>query len=134
MAFLFINLCEKYLLRNLRLKIPSNKLLDDQIILGQKSYFSLNPYIADNPSLNGYNKIGNKVIHSRLRLILIFHALIEFRKHQALNINVLYFILAKFCIEKAKKYNLLDDIQLVVKGIIRNYKYLKSKNCLNKLF
>jgi len=128
LAFLFINLCENYLMKNLKIQIPKNKINDEQIQKGQASYMLLNPYFVQNPSLKNYSKIRNKILHSRLRLILIFLALIEFRNNQALNINVLYFVLGKNCIEKLKKNNMLEDIQMIVKAIIRNYKYLKNEN------
>lgn len=128
LAFLFIDICENYLLKHLRLKVSRNKLCDEQLSKGQNSYMCLNPYFGQNPSLKCYNKIINKVLHSRLRLILLIFALIEFRNNQALNINVLYFVLAKLCIDKLKKHNLLDDVQLIVKVVIRNWKYLKNEN------
>ena len=128
LAFLYINLCENYLLKNLKIKIPKNKINDEQIQKGQASYLLMNPYFIQNSSLKNYSKLRNKILHSRLRLILIFLALIEFRNNQALNINVLYFVLGKNCIEKLKKNNMLDDIQMIVKAIIRNYKYLKNEN------
>lgn len=129
LGILFINLCENYILKHLRLKIPKNKLCDDEMFSNSTAYMAFNPYFQQNSSLISYDSISNKVLHIRLRLILIFNALIEFRNNQAVNINILYFILAKLCSEKIKKYNLLDDIQLIVKAIIRNYKYLKS-NCI----
>lgn len=128
LAFLYINICENYLLKNLKIKIPKNKISDDQLLKGQASYVLLNPYSLQNPSLKNVSKLRNKILHSRLRLILIFLALIEFRNNQALNINVLYFVLGKNCIDKLKKNNMLDDIQMIVKAIIRNYKYLKNEN------
>lgn len=128
LAFLFINICENYILKNLKLKIPKNKISEEQILKGQASYMLLNPYFIQNSSLKNHSKIRNKILHSRLRLILIFLALIEFRNNQALNINVLYFVLGKNCIEKLKKNNMLEDIQMIVKAIIRNYKYLKNEN------
>lgn len=128
LAFLFINICENYLLKHFRLKVSRNKLDDEQMSKCQSSYLALNPYYQHNMALKCYNKINNKIMHSRLRLILIFFALIEFRNNQALNINVLYFILGKLCIDKLKKHSMLDDVQLIVKAVIRNYKYLKSEN------
>jgi len=128
LAFLFINVCENYLLKNLKIKIPKNKICEEQILKGQASYMLINPYFVQNPSLKNISKIRNKILHSRLRLILIFLALIEFRNNQALNINILYFVLGKNCIEKLKKNNMLEDIQMIVKAIIRNYKYLKNEN------
>jgi len=128
LAFLFINICENYLLKYLRIKITKNKICEEQILKSQASYMLLNPYFVQNPCLKNHSKIRNKVLYSRLRLILIFLALIEFRNNQALNINVLYFVLAKNCIEKLKINNMLEDIQLIVKAIIRNYKYLKNEN------
>ena len=126
LGILFINLCENYVLKLLRLKISKNKLCDGEMFENSTAYLAFNPYFQQNSSLISYDSISNKVLHIRLRLILIFNALIEFRNNQAVNINILYFILAKLCSEKIKKYNLLDDIQLIVKAIIRNYKYLKS--------
>jgi hypothetical protein len=134
LGFLFINLCENYVLKHLKLKIPKNKLTDEELSRNSTAYMALNPYFQQNGSLISYDSIGNKVLHIRLRLILIFNALIEFRNNQAVNINILYFILAKLCSEKIKKCSLLDDIQLIVKAIIRNYKYLKSNKLhLNKV-
>ena len=51
----------------------------------------------------------------------------EFRNNQARNINVLYFILAKLVVNKLKEENALDDLNFIIKVIIRNWKYLKSE-------
>jgi hypothetical protein len=128
LAFMFVNICENYLLKSLKLKIPRSKLCEEQMQKGQISYLAVNPYFIQNPSLKCYNRLVNKMFHSKMRLLIIFISLIEFRNNQGLTINVLHFVLAKLCLEKMKKHNLLDDIQLIVKSIIRNYKYLKSEN------
>ncbi len=128
LAFLFIELSEKYILKQFRFKTLKNKNNEEQMLKNQSSYLIFHPYYIPNISLKCYNKITNYSLFSKLRLILIFNALIEFRNNQALNINVLYFILAKVTISKLKKHNLLDDINLILKVIIRNWKYLKSEN------
>ena len=128
LAFLFIELSEKYILKQFRFKTLKNKNNEEQMLKNQLSFLIFHPYYIPNISLKCYNKITNYSLFSKLRLILIFNALIEFRNNQALNINVLYFILAKVTINKLKKHNLLDDINLILKVIIRNWKYLKSEN------
>jgi hypothetical protein len=129
LAFLFINICENYLLKSLKLRVPrGSKLCEEQMLKGQTSYLAINPFYIQNPSLKCYNRLANKMFHSKMRLLIIFISLIEFRNTQGLTINVLHFVLAKLCLEKMKKHQLLDDIQLIVKSIIRNYKYLKSEN------
>ena len=52
----------------------------------------------------------------------------EFRNNQARNINVLYFVLAKLVVNKLKEEKALDDLNFMIKVIIRNWKYLKSEN------
>jgi hypothetical protein len=128
LAFMFVNICENYLLKTLKLKMPRSKLCEEQMLKGQASYLAVNPYFIQNPSLKCYNRLVNKMFHSKMRLLIIVISLIEFRNNQGLTINVLHFVLAKLCLEKMKKHTLLDDVQLIVKSIIRNYKYLKGEN------
>ena len=128
LCFMFVKLSEKYLLRHLQLKQPNNKNYDRAIIQKQRCFMLYNPYITVNRSLRCYNKISNCILHSKLRLLLIFYSLIEFRNSQALNINVLYFVLAKAAIDKLKRKKLIDDISFILKTIIRNWKFLKGEN------
>ena len=87
-----------------------------------------NPSYIESKSLKCYNNISNTVLYSKLRLLLMIHALLEFRNSQASNINILYFILAKFTVFKLIRKKLLDDINFVLKIIIRNWKFLKGEN------
>ena len=65
---------------------------------------------------------------SRMRLLLVFFCLIEFRNNPNANMNVFFFILAKLLIEKMKDKNALEDLYKVTKVIIKNFKYLKQEN------
>lgn len=87
-----------------------------------------NPNFLQASSVKGYNRINNYSLFSKLRLLIIFFCLMEFRNNQARNINVLYFVLAKLVVDRLKKENLLDDLNFMIKVIIRNWKYLKSEN------
>lgn len=128
LSFMFIKLYEKYILKYIYLKQSTNKNYEKAIIERQKCFMLYNPYIKTNNSLRCYNKISNCILHSKFRLLLIFYSLIEFRNSQALNINVLYFVLAKMTIDKLKKKKLYDDINFILKVIIRNWKFLKGEN------
>lgn len=131
LAFLFIELFERYMLKIFRLKnVKSKKNIQNQQakFIKETANILFNPYGISNISLKCYNKINNNTIQSKWRMILLIYSLIEFRSNQALNINVLYFILGKIITEKLQKNNLLDDIHLILKIIIRNWKYLKNEN------
>lgn len=129
LSFIFIRLCEKYLLKTFKLRNTINKINDDQVLKNQRSFVVLNPYYSiSNPKLKCYNKVVNRLLHSKLRVLLMFFALIEFRNNQALNINVLYFLLAKLSVNKLIRKKLLDDVVSVLKILIRNWKFLKSEN------
>ena len=125
LAALFIELCEKYLCYDMQINNNEN-----EIVIKNKnlSEFIFNPINIKNISFYSYNFINHKLLLSKMRLILIFFCLIEFRNNFALNINVLYFILAKLICQKLKVNNLLDDVLNITKIIIKNYKYLKQEN------
>ena len=80
----------------------------------------LNPRTIENISFNSYKYSKNQALYSRMRLILVFFCLIEFRNNFALNINVLYFVLAKLIIIKLKNNDLLEDILNFTQIIIKN--------------
>ena len=145
LAVLFLELCEKYLCTELLLfkNIGENN-FNYNIDLKNK-YISLSKIIFKSKQINAYNSERyisfffdifqnfqkapiNKGIYSRMRLLLLFFCLIEFRNNFALNINVLFFVLAKLIIEKMKQKNMLDDVYSVAKVIIKNFKYLKQEN------
>jgi len=128
LAFLLIGISETYLLKHLKLKNSRKKLDENRMKKNDSAYYLLNPTAEKNSVILNFNKISQKNLLSRQRIILIFFSLIEFRNNQALNINVLYFVLAKVCMEKMKKDNLLDDVHTLVKIIIKNWKYLKNEN------
>lgn len=128
LSFLFIELVERYLLKMFRLKNIKGKRPKSMKLINEYTNILFNPFYVSNVSLKCYNKINNNTILSKWRLILIVYCLIEFRSNQALNINVLYFILGKLTSAKLIKHNLLDDIHFILKIIIRNWKYLKNEN------
>ena len=129
LSYLFLILSEKYLLSNLQLKKKEEiKHFDKEKLTNQKIFFLFNPKYANASSIKCYNKISNISLFSKLRVLLFFYSLVEFRNSQALNINVLYFILAKISIEELKKNNIMDDVNFLLKLIIQNWKFLKSEN------
>ena len=139
LAYLFIELTEIYLLSLFKFKNIKNKKQKNYLYstnnnikktLNESTYVLFNPsqLTSSNLSLKCYNKITNYTIFSKFRLILLFYALIEFRNTQALNINVLYYVLAKVACKKLQQNNLLDDIHYILRIIIRNWKYLKNEN------
>ena len=128
LAFLLVELGEKYILNKLKLRNYKNNSNDAEYIRGETSFLLFNPNILEQSSVKGYNTINNFSLFSKLRLLIIFFCLMEFRNNQARNINVLYFVLAKLVINKLKKENALDDVNFMIKVIIRNWKYLKSEN------
>ena len=145
LAVLYLELCEKYLCSQLLLfqNVGENNFFYNS----DSSYnnISLSKIIFKSRECNAYNSERyipfffdtfqnyqkapiNKGIYSRMRLLLLFFCLIEFRNSFALNINVLFFVLAKLIIEKMKQKNMIEDIYNVTKVIIKNYKYLKQEN------
>ena len=127
-GFLLVELGEKYLLHKLKLRNYKNNTNDAKYLQGKTSFMIFNPNFLQATSVKGYNRINNYSLFSKLRLLIIFFCLMEFRNNQARNINVLYFVLAKLVVDKLKKENLLDDLNLMIKVVIRNWKYLKSEN------
>ena len=127
-GFLLVELGEKYLLQKLKLRNYMNNINDAQYLQGKASFLIFNPNFLQASSVKGYNRINNYSLFSKLRLLIIFFCLMEFRNNQARNINVLYFVLAKLIVDKLKKENLLDDLNFIIKVVIRNWKYLKSEN------
>ena len=144
LAVLFLELCEKYLCSQLLLfpnvgvnnyyssDSATNNISLSKMIFKSKEYNAYNseryiPYFFD--TFQNYQKTPiNKGIYSRMRLLLLFFCLIEFRNSFALNINILFFVLAKLIIEKMKQKNMIEDIYNITKVIIKNYKYLKQEN------
>ena len=127
-GFLLVELGEKYLLNKLKLRNYKNNINDANYLQGKTSFMIFNPNFLQASSIKGYNRINNYSLFSKLRLLIIFFCLMEFRNNQARNINVLYFILAKLVVDTLKKENLLDDLNFMIKVVIRNWKYLKSEN------
>ena len=127
-AFLLVELSEKYLLYKLKFRNYKNNSNDAKYLQGKTSFLIFNPNFLQSSSVKGYNRINNSLIYSKLRLIIVFYCLMEFRNNQAKNINVLYFVLAKLVVDKLKEDNLLNDLNLMIKVVIRNWKYLKSEN------
>lgn len=125
LAVLFLNLSEKYICDYLQLfpHTTSKTHSSSQI---QKIVF--NPYIHENVSFNSYRYPCNKQFFSRMRLVLVFFFLFEFRNTFALNINVLYFVLAKLLIKKFIDNDMLEEVLNVSRIIVKNYKYLKQEN------
>ena len=128
LAIMFLRLCEKYLLKPLHLRKTVNNDIDRSLLKDNLTFVIFNPSYIESKSLKCYNNITNTVLYSKLRLLLMIHALLEFRNSQASNINILYFILAKFTVFKLIRKKLLDDINFVLKIIIRNWKFLKGEN------
>ena len=142
LAVIFLELCEKYLCNQFLLfknagednfnfnKDKKNCL--SEIIFKSKEINAFNsekfiPYFFDN--FKNYSKAPiNQAIFIRMKLLLIFFCLIEFRNNPNANMNVFFFILAKLLVEKMKEKQALDDIYKVTKVIIKNYKYLKQEN------
>ena len=127
-AFLLIELGEKYLLHKLKLRNYKNNINDAKYLQCETSFLIFNPNFLQASTVKGYNRINNFSLFSKLRLLIIFFCLMEFRNNQARNINVLYFVLAKLVVDKLKKENILDDLNYMIKVVIRNWKYLKSEN------
>ena len=128
LSFLLVELGEKYLLHKLKLRNYKNNSNDAKYIQGKASFLIFNPNFLQQNLIKGYNRINNFAIFSKLRLLIIFFCLMEFRNNQARNINVLYFVLAKLVVNKLKEEKALDDLNFMIKVIIRNWKYLKSEN------
>ena len=145
LAVLYLELCEKYLCSELLLfkNVGENNFNYNGDF--KNNYLSLSKIIFKSKESNIYNSEKfislffdtfqnyqkapiNKGIYSRMRLLLLFFCLIEFRNSFALGINVLFFALAKLIVEKIKKKNMLDDLYNITKIIIKNYKYLKQEN------
>ena len=142
LATIFLELCEKYLCSQLllfknvgenNLKYNKEKKIPlSEIIFKSKEFNILNsekyiPYFFD--VFKNYSKSPiNQAVYSRIRLLLIFCCLIEFRNNTSLNINVLFFLLAKLLIEKMKEKDSIEDLYKVTKIIIKNFKYLKQEN------
>ena len=142
LATLFLELCEKYICSQLLLfknigeddlnynkmrKKPLSEIIfesKDSNIINSEKYI---PYFFD--VFQNYSKAPiNQAAYSRIRLLLIFFCLIEFRNNSSANINVLFFILAKLLVEKMKEKDSLEDLYKVTKIIIKNFKYLKQEN------
>ena len=128
LSFLMVGLGEKYLLHKLKLRNYKNNSTDAKYIQGKTSFIIFNPNFLQQNLIKGYNRINNFALFSKMRLLIIFFCLMEFRNNQARNINVLYFILAKLVVNKLKEEKALDDLNFMIKVIIRNWKYLKSEN------
>ena len=128
LSYIFLIICEKYLLESLQLKFNKNEQFDQEAIKNKIIFFIFNPHFINNNALKCYNNMTNCCLFSKLRVYLFFYSLIEFRNNQALNINVLYFVLAKKIISELKSKNLLDDINILLKVIINNWKFLKEEN------
>ena len=128
LAALFVELCEKYLCEDLKIKSEYNYFIEDDNIIQKYQRIIYNPKTIENISFHSYKYSKNQALYSRMRLILVFFCLIEFRNTFSLNINVLNFILAKLIIIKLKNNDLLEDILNVTQIIIKNYKYLKQDN------
>ena len=128
LSFLLVELGEKYLLHKLKLRNYKNNSNDAKYIQGKTSFLIFNPNFLQQNLIKGYNRINNFALFSKLRLLIIFFCLMEFRNNQARNINVLYFVLAKLVVNKLKEEKALDDLNFMIKVIIRNWKYLKSEN------
>ena len=145
LAVLYLELCEKYLCEQLllfrnvgennynsNLNLKNNLISLSEIIFKSRYNNIYNseryiPLFFD--TFQNYQKVPiNKAIYSRMRLLLLFFCLIEFRNNFALNINVLFFVLSKLIIEKMKQKNMLNDIYSVTKVIIKNFQYLKQEN------
>ena len=128
LSFLLVELAEKYILNKLKLRNYKNNSNDAKYIQGKTSFLIFNPNFLQQGLIKGYNRINNYGLFSKLRLLIIFFCLMEFRNNQARNINVLYFILAKLVVNRLKEEKALDDLNFMIKVIIRNWKYLKSEN------
>ena len=144
LAVFFMELCEKYLCSELLL-YNTNNIINNNFYSKLKKNITLSKIIFKSSNLNEvssetfiscffdttkyYKKsINNKGLYSRMRLLLIFFCLIEFRDDFALDEKIKYFTLAKFVVEKLRQKNMLDDLLDVTKILIKNYKYLKHEN------
>ena len=65
---------------------------------------------------------------SRMRLLLIFFCLFEFRNNTSTNINVLFFILAKLLVEKLKENEAIEEMSKVIKIFSKNLNFLKQES------
>ncbi len=128
LASLFVELSEKYLCEDLKIVSENNENIEENNVIQRYQRIIINPRTIENISFNSYKYSKNQALYSRMRLILVFFCLIEFRNNFALNINVLYFVLAKLIIIKLKNNDLLEDILNVTQIIIKNFKYLKQEN------
>ena len=142
LSVIFLELCERYLCSQLLLfknvgedflNYNKNKIIPfSEIVFKSKDMRFTNsekyiPYFFD--IFQNYNKAPiNQAIFCRMRLLLIFFCLIEFRNNSSLNFNILFFILAKLLVEKLKEKEALEDMYKVTKIIIKNFKYLKQEN------
>ena len=52
---------------------------------------------------------------TRMRLLLIFFCIFEFRNNSSTNINVLFFILAKLFVEKLKENDAIEEMSKTIK-------------------
>ena len=145
LAVLFLELCEKYLCSHLLLfknagednlnlnydklnKIPLSEILfkskDRNSVINSEKYI---PFFFDTFQ-NLKKSPTNKAIYGRMRLLLIFFCLIEFRNNSSINYNVLFFILAKLIMEKTRQKESLEDLKRVIKIVVKNFNYLKQEN------
>ena len=146
LTVLFLELCEKYLCNHLLLfknanqdnnfdlnynklaKIPLSEILfkskDRNSIINSEKYI---PFFFD-VFQNLKKSPINKAIYGRIRLLLIFFCLIEFRNNSSINYNVLFFILAKLITEKIKQKESIEDLYKVTKIVVKNFNYLKQEN------
>ena len=145
LTVLFLELCEKYLCNHLLLfknvsadkldinydklsKIPLSEILfqskDRNSIINTAKYI---PFFFD-VFQNLKKSPINKAIYGRMRLLLIFFCLIEFRNNSSINYNVLFFILAKLITEKMKQKESIEDLYKVTKIVVKNFNYLKQEN------
>ena len=65
---------------------------------------------------------------TRMRLLLFFFCLFEFRNNSSNNINVLYFILAKLNVDKFKENDVMEQMRNVIKLFSKNYLFLKQES------
>ena len=148
LAMIFIELCEKYLCNQLYIfktlskqnennlfnyqsnkKVPLSQFIfksNNDIIINSNIYI---PYFFDffkNFGVSPYPSHTSQ--YHRFRLLLIFCCLIEFRTTQTQHINILFFVMAKFLVEKLKEKEGIEELYKVTKIIVKNYKYLKQEN------
>lgn len=125
-----------------------NSILLKYILPSLKSnYLIFNIYPFNNIINNNLKTLDNFTIQSKLRVILILSSIIEsqnfminenksYSDNEDITENnkekfykrISYFLLSYNCFQNSLNNNIINEFKVILKSILRNYKYLKSEN------